>query len=160
MKNGKKVPNCVPVDEKQDKDIKDKKGTQPSKYFAKDADGDAMTKSTKDKRDAHFKKGVKTKSDDDPSAYKEMGKTDANAKTKPSKYTNKMKKKFPDLYKETVEENADKSLAKKSDASGISVSILKQVYKRGVAAWRTGHILRHNTISVGSCKSQLFHFRR
>ena len=136
-KNGKDVPNCVPVDEKQDKDIKDKKGTQPAKYFAKDADGDEMAKSTKDKRDAHFKKGA-AKSDDDPSAYKPAP-GDARAKTKPSKYTNKMKKKFPDLYKETVEENADKSLAKKAEASGISVSILKQVYKRGVAAWRTGH---------------------
>ena len=60
---------------------------------------------------------------------------DKSAKTKPSKYTNQMKKKFPDLYKEGP---ADKSLAKKQ-ASGISVSILKQVYKRGVAAWRTGH---------------------
>ena len=137
MKNGKKVPNCVPVGEKQDKDIKDKKGTQPAKYFAKDAEGDAMSKSTKDKRDAHFNKG-KAKDDDDPSAY-EPAPGDARAKTKPSKYTNKMKKKFPDLYKETVQENADKSLAKKAEASGISVSILKQVYKRGVAAWRTGH---------------------
>ena len=38
-----------------------------------------------------------------------------------------------------LDEDADKSLAKKSEASGISVGILKQVYKRGVAAWRTGH---------------------
>ena len=136
-KNGKDVPNCVPVDEKQDKDIKDKKGTQPAKYFAKDAEGDEMAKSTKDKRDAHFNKG-KEKDDDDPSAY-EPAPGDASAKTKPSKSTNKMKKKFPDLYKETVTEDADKSLKKKADASGISVSILKQVYKRGVAAWRTGH---------------------
>jgi len=137
-KDGKDVPNCVPVGEKQDKDIKDKKGTQPAKYFAKDAEGDKMAKSTKDKRDAHFNKG-KEKSDDDPSAYKPAP-GDASAKTKPSKYTNKMKKKFPDLYKEVVDEGAaDKSLQKKSDASGISVSILKQVYKRGVAAWRTGH---------------------
>ena len=136
-KNGKDVPNCVPVDEKQDKDIKDKKGTQPAKYFAKDAEGDEMSKSTKDKRDAHFNKG-RAKDDDDPSAYKPAP-GDKSAKTKPSKYTQAMKKKFPDLYKETVEENADKSLAKKAEASGISVSILKQVYKRGVAAWRTGH---------------------
>ena len=137
-KNGKQVPNCVPVDEKQDKDIKDKKGTQPAKYFAKDAEGDAMSKSTKDKRDAHFNKG-REKDDDDPSAYKPAP-GDATAKTKPSKSTNKMKKMFPDLYKETVEEAAaDKSLAKKAEASGISVGILKQVYKRGVAAWRTGH---------------------
>ena len=34
---------------------------------------------------------------------------------------------------------ADKSLKKKADKTGISVGILKQVYKRGVAAWRTGH---------------------
>ena len=138
-KNGKQVPNCVPVDEKQDKDIKDKKGTQPAKYFAKDAEGDEMAKSTKDKRDAHFNKG-KEKDDDDPSAYKPAP-GDASAKTKPSSYTNKMKKKFPDLYKESqmIDEDADKSLAKKAEASGISVSILKQVYKRGVAAWRTGH---------------------
>ena len=30
-------------------------------------------------------------------------------------------------------------LQKKSDKSGISYGILKQVYNRGVAAWRTGH---------------------
>ena len=34
----------------QDKDIEGKKGTQPKKYYAKDADGDEMSKSTKDKR--------------------------------------------------------------------------------------------------------------
>ena len=39
---------------KQDKDIEDRKGTQPSKYYAKDADGDEMSKSTKQKRAAHF----------------------------------------------------------------------------------------------------------
>ena len=44
------VPNCVPVNEvAQDKDIKDKEGTQPAKYYAGD-----MAKSTKDKRAAHF----------------------------------------------------------------------------------------------------------
>ena len=30
-------------------------------------------------------------------------------------------------------------LEKKSKASGISYSILKQVYDRGMAAWKTGH---------------------
>jgi len=40
------------IDEvKQDKDVKDKEGTQPAKYYAGD-----MAKSTKDKRDAHFNK--------------------------------------------------------------------------------------------------------
>jgi len=132
-KNGKQVPNCVPVDEKQDKDIKDKKGTQPAKYFAKDAEGDEMAKSTKDKRDAHFRKQA-AKDDDDPKAYKPAP-GDATAKTKPSKYTNKMKKLFPDLYKES----ADKSLQKKADASGIALGILQKVFDRGVAAWKGGH---------------------
>jgi len=132
-KNGKDVPNCVPVDEKQDKDIKDKKGTQPAKYYAKDAEGDEMAKSTKDKRDAHFRKQA-AKDDDDPNAYKPAP-GDATAKTKPSKYTNKMKKLFPDLYKES----ATKSLQKKADASGISLGILKKVFDRGVAAWKGGH---------------------
>jgi hypothetical protein len=132
-KNGKQVPNCVPVDEKQDKDIKDKKGTQPAKYYAKDAEGDEMAKSTKDKRDAHFRKQA-AKDDDDPKAYKPAP-GDATAKTKPSKYTNKMKKLFPDLYKE----NADKSLQKKADASGIALGILQKVFDRGVAAWKGGH---------------------
>ena len=118
--------------EKQDKDIKDREGTQPAKYYAKDAEGDDMAKSTKQARARHFEKGAE-KDDDDDSAYKPAP-GDKSAKTKPSKYTQKMKKKFPDLY-----EDADKSLAKKSEKSGISVGILKQVYKRGVAAWRTGH---------------------
>ena len=47
--------------------------------------------------------------------------------------------KFVELEQVELDEDADKSLAKKSEASGISVGILKQVYKRGVAAWRTGH---------------------
>jgi hypothetical protein len=41
--------------------------------------------------------------------------------------------------KEEIDENADASLKKKSEKSGISVGILKQVYNRGVAAWKTGH---------------------
>ena len=123
--------------EAQDPDIKDREGTQPKKYYAKDAEGDEMAKSTKQARARHFEKGAE-KDDDDDSAYKPAP-GDKSAKTKPSQYTNKMKKKFPDLYKEELEEDADKSLAKKAEASGISVSILKQVYKRGVAAWRTGH---------------------
>jgi hypothetical protein len=34
---------------------------------------------------------------------------------------------------------AYKSLKKKSEASGIGLTILKQVYKRGMAAWNAGH---------------------
>ena len=96
-KDGKKVPNCVP-EGKEDPDIKKRDGKQPAKYYAKDAEGDKMAKSTKQDRARHFEKGRK-KDDDDDSAYKPAF-GDKSAKTKPSQYTNKMKKKFPDLYKE------------------------------------------------------------
>lgn len=85
------------VEVKQDKEIKDRKGSQPAKYFAKDADGDEMAKSTKQKRAAHFKKGA-SKDDDDPSAY-EPAPGDASAETKPSKHT----KKYKDMFGEETE---------------------------------------------------------
>ena len=75
--------------------------------------------------------------DDNPEAYKKAP-GDATAKTKESKYTKKYREKFGEEV-EFITENPDKALKKKSEDSGISVSILKQVYKRGVAAWRTGH---------------------
>ena len=65
---------------KQDKEVKDKEGTQPAKYYAGD-----MAKSTKDKRDAHFKKKK-----DGPAPG------DSTAKTKPSTHT----KKFKDMFGE------------------------------------------------------------
>jgi hypothetical protein len=113
----------------QDPDIDDKKGTQPKKYYA------GLGKSTKDKRDAQFKKQAKM-DDDDPNAYKPAP-GDASAKTKPSKYT----KKFKDMYGEELldESNPKKALQKKADKTGISYAILKKVFDRGVAAWRTGH---------------------
>ena len=33
----------------------------------------------------------------------------------------------------------DTALKEKSKASGISLSILREVFQRGMAAWRTGH---------------------
>ena len=75
----------------QDKDVEDKKGTQPKKYYAKDADGDEMSKSTKDKRAAHFRKGGST----------EPAPGDKDAKTKPSQHT----KKFAKMYGEDMDES-------------------------------------------------------
>ena len=77
---------------KQDSDIKDKEGTQPKKYFT------GLSKDTKDKRDAHFKRNAK-KGDSDKSAY-EPAPGEKDAKTKPSKYTQKYKKMFGELKKE------------------------------------------------------------
>lgn len=39
----------------------------------------------------------------------------------------------------SIDEEADKGLAAKANKSGISIGTLRKVYKRGVAAWRTGH---------------------
>jgi hypothetical protein len=71
---------------KQDKDVDDKKGTQPAKYYAGD-----MAKSTKDKRDAHFK------------AKKSGPAPGDSAKTKPSTHT----KKFKQMYGEALPAGAD-----------------------------------------------------
>ena len=45
----------------------------------------------------------------------------------------------PDNYHLDLSENADDALKKKAEKSGISYDILKKVYDRGMAAWRTGH---------------------
>jgi hypothetical protein len=93
-----------------------------------------MAKSTKKARAAQFKRQTKM-SDDDPAAYKPAP-GDADAKTKPSKYT----KKFKQMYgEENLEEEKIEGLVKKAEKSGISYGILKQVYNRGMAAWKTGH---------------------
>jgi hypothetical protein len=39
----------------------------------------------------------------------------------------------------TIMESADAALKKKADKSGFPLGILKQVYKRGFAAWKVGH---------------------
>ena len=77
---------------KQDPDIKGSKGTEPAKYYAKDAEGDEMSVSTKRKRDAHFAKKKKGPAPGDKSA-----------KTKPSQHT----KKFKQMYGEKLGKNAD-----------------------------------------------------
>ena len=138
---------------KQDSDVKDKKGTQPSKYFAADADGDKMSKSTKEKRAAYFAKG----------SSKKPAPGDSDAKTKESKHTKKYRKMFGEtkpcwngyvargmkkkgdkmvpncVPEETMNEAKIDGLVKKSEKSGISYGILKKVYDRGMAAWKSGH---------------------
>ena len=72
----------------QDKDIKDKKGTQPKKYYS------GLKKDVKTARDKHFKSKDTTKNDNEPAPG------DKNAKTKPSKHTQKFKKMFGELSNE------------------------------------------------------------
>lgn len=40
---------------------------------------------------------------------------------------------------EQILESVDTALKNKSEKTGISLTILRQVYNRGLAAWRTGH---------------------
>ena len=168
-----KFENVVEV--KQDKDIKDREGTQPAKYYAKDTEGDAMAKSTKQARARHFDK-------------KKTGPApgDASATTKPSKHT----KKFKQMYGEKLGKDADAgdyiddfrksdapqfkgvsdkklqkmavaayldakdkrkkeevevidekitALVNKAKKTGMPYGILKKVYDRGMAAYKTGH---------------------
>ena len=212
----------------QDKDIEDRKGTQPAKYHS------GLSKSTKSKRDAQFKKQAKM-DDDNPDAYKPAP-GDAEAETKPSTYTKRYhqmfnkegqilldkrfrayrhlrqqqeetelektredhkdereslkqshendreaqkrrhqdeiidakKRDLDDKKQQQAEQvevkddhellewidvianeihdsmdleeaKSDNALKTKSEKSGISLSILKKVFDRGVAAWRTGH---------------------
>lgn len=82
---------------RQDPDVKDKKGTQPAKYYA-----GKMSKSTKSARDAHFKKGTKM-DDDNPAAYKPAP-GDATGKTKPSKHTLAFKKKFGEDVEQEIKD--------------------------------------------------------
>jgi dephospho-CoA kinase len=131
---------------------KDKESGLPQKYVK------GLSASTAKARKAHWEKTSKM-SDKDPRAY-EPAPGDATAKTKPSKHTLAVRKIMDEAeeikirriarsgnitavkerQKENrIEEAADSSLAAKAKKSGISVGTLRKVYKRGVAAWNSGH---------------------
>lgn len=78
-------------------------------------DGTKRYRDKYDKEKLHTRKGV---------AYEEMRK---------SKHT----KKFKDMFGEAS--GAETSLRDKADKTGISYSILKKVFDRGFAAWKSGH---------------------
>ena len=79
----------------QDKDVKDKKGTQPKKYYS------GLKKDVKDKRASHFKNKDTTKNDNTPAPG------DKTAKTRPSKHTKKFKKMFGELRKDLASKVAE-----------------------------------------------------
>ena len=85
-------------------EVGDVKGTQPAKYYSKDAEGDAMTKDTKVARAKYFSKGGSRKDapgDIDP-------KTGERQKTKPSQYTKKFKQMYGEQEKEPAKSDAQK----------------------------------------------------
>jgi hypothetical protein len=64
---------------------------------------------------------------------------DKRAKDRKAEYE-KLKKRY-NIKEESfpITESAEASLRKKADKTGIPYGILKKVYDRGMAAWRTGH---------------------
>lgn len=106
--------NCSEIN-KIVKEYKEELGIKiyaPAKYFR------GLSKPQIKKRLVEMKKGS-TK------PYK----TDANVKTRESRYT----KRFKELYGDQP------SLRQKATASGAPLNILKKVYDRGLKAWQTGH---------------------
>ena len=100
----------------------DKDTDQPKKYVA------GLSDKEKKSHDRHLEKQGK-KSDSDKSAYKQSP-ADKVAKTKTSVHTTKYKQMFGEEIK---------GLKNKAEKSGMPYSILKQVYDRGMAAWKGGH---------------------
>ena len=94
----------------------------PRKYLA------GLTPSERKTRAARIRKGSKTHHKD-PKAYKPW-KTDKGKKVRASSYTVQFRKKY----------GADKTtLPQKARAAKIPLGIMRKVYNRGMAAWRTGH---------------------
>ena len=103
---------------KQDSDVKDKKGTQPAKYYAGD-----MSKSTKDKRDAHFK------------AKKSGPAPGDSAETKPSKHTKKFKQMFGEVLPDSATQKDYIDDFEKSDAPQFQGKSKEKRREMAIAAY-------------------------
>lgn len=102
-----RLPDAMQVEGKEDPDIGDKKGSQPAIYHK------GLKKSTKQKRDAQFRKQAKM-DDDDPSAYKPAP-GDKEAKTKTSKHTKKFKQMYGEQQVDRAKAKIDREKARDAD---------------------------------------------
>ena len=97
----------------------------PAKYFQ------GLSAAEKAQRLQRIRQGAKS-DHTDPTAYAPF-KTDfrkgVRLKTKPSRYTLQFRKLFPHAQ----------SLPSKAEKTGVPLPLLRKVYNRGLAAWRTGH---------------------
>jgi hypothetical protein len=108
------------------------------KYLTKDA------KAMKHEIKKHAHKDSK-----DPSAYTshpdggwkaDYNKSGKPHKTKMSQHTKRFHQMFGEAFMEQISEGqVETALKTKAEKSGISKTILRKVYDRGLAAWRTGH---------------------
>lgn len=112
-----------------------------------------LSESTAAKRKAEFRKRIRGKKSFAPVAG------DAKAKTKESKHTKKAKGIRQEIMmltpkmKGSQEERFKKAAAR---ATGIPFSIIDQVYKKGLAAWRVGH--RAGASQSAWAKARLYSF--
>jgi len=93
----------------------------PKRYFS----GLSSSKRTQRRKEIQKYGSMSSKN---PRAYVGF-KTDKGVRTRKSGYTAAWKRKFPGAN----------SLEDKAKASGVPLKYIKQVYDRGMAAWRTGH---------------------
>lgn len=94
----------------------------------------------KDDRAAHFKRNAE-KDDNDSSAYAPAP-GDSDVKTKESKHTKNYRKMYGENSVEEsseISEDATVSLKKKADKTKMPLGVLRKVFNRGMAAWKTGH---------------------
>ena len=106
-------------------------GGKKTKVYAPKTYFNGLSSEQKKKRLKRIIKGSKS-DHKDPKSYKKF-ETDYKdgklIKTKPSKYTKQWKTIFPDAN----------SLKSKSKVTGVPLKIIKKIYNKGMAAWRTGH---------------------
>ena len=134
---------------KQDKEARakqfakgaDKPDDSPSSY--KPAPGDAEAETKPSKHTLKYKKMFGEKSDlekaqDAIKQEKQLDKEKHDRMRDQARLRDTIKKNTQTEEYE-LSEDASASLKKKSEKSGIPVGILRQVYNRGMAAWKTGH---------------------
>lgn len=113
----------------------------PYKYFA-----GLKTKAEVRSRFQEIRRGRATASDD-PRAYKTF-RTDVRRPTKTSKYTK--------AFYETYGCDMPRSMVEKSRITGVPLDILRRVYNKGKAAWRTGHRVGANEEQWGYARVHSF----
>ena len=116
----------------------DKESGLPKKYVSGLSDKEAKQKAKEiDKRMSLPK--------DHPDAYKPVDDVedpsiiDKKKKQRKSKSTTKFQQAFGESFKDYLGEEKIKGLVNKAEKTGVSYSILKKVYDRGMEAWRSGH---------------------
>lgn len=120
----------------QDRDVKDREGTQPKKYYA------GVSKNDKDARAAHFERNT-PKSDSDKSAYADAP-GDKEAREKGDMQQSKHTKKFKQMYGEAVKTPEDRKEISRLDQLvrlGLADTKSLTVIKRSVEKLKSGDML-------------------